>query len=259
MPDSGLWELRGTWRSLIPYGAIAVVLLTGPTLADVLDDRGLPGALIVLALLAIAAVASGYAVYTTLPSKRRTRAMSRVAASLGFPFSRYLTLPAGAEALPFARLLPAGTGIIESGFTGERAGRELAVFSRSVTLDDYEATDWRSCAAIRMPIEAPFLRIEHPHIGSLGYGLRQHRFESERFDRGWHIETTDDRFAVALIDQRMMAWLMTIGHFAFETGGSWVMAETTGEDVAALDELLGILDGFVERIPRALLSLYAVN
>ena len=261
---TGLWELRWSVRSLIAYGAIAFLILTAPITAAALDDQGLPGGIIILGAITIAAVASGYAVYTSLPSRRRARAMEELARSLDLPFSRRFTLPEELHALPFRSLIPLGTWSIGSGCIGEREDRPIVVFSRSYTFDDYEATIWRSCAVTWVPLEAPLLRVEHGHLGvhpgGPQHGMKHLQLELERFDRMWRVETRDERFAAAFIDQRMMAWLMTVeGDYAFEAGGSWAMAETAGDDEAALEDLVAVLDAFVAHIPRAVLSMYPAD
>lgn len=161
-------------------------------------------------------------------------------------------------------LIPSDNRDTGSGFDGTWNGHPMAMFTRSYTFDDYEATVWRSCAATELTLDAPLLRVSH-HQGLTGQtfpralttGLQHQDLEWEAFDRRCRVETEDPRFAVALLDQRMMEWLMTIGDYAFEAGGSWVMAETSGDDVAALRELLDVLDGFVAHLPRAVLSMYA--
>jgi hypothetical protein len=190
--------------------------------------------------------------------------MRRAATSLGLTFERRFALPEGIDELPCMRLIPIGNRFIASGFAGERDGRLIAVFSRSYTFDEYEATVWRSCAAARVDIEAPFLRVARQQgVTRLNFpraytvGMHRQNLEWEAFDRRWHVETRDRRFAVTLLDQRMMDWLMTCGNYAFETGGRWVMVETAGDDVEALQDLIDVLDGFVERVPPAALSIYA--
>jgi hypothetical protein len=255
---SGIELLRWNLRSLIPYGAIVLLLLTAPVIADRLDEQGLPGVGITLGAIVLAAAGSGYAVYTTIPHGRRSREISRLASSLKVPFSRRFAVPDGIKQLPFWQLVPLSNRTVSSGFVDASNGSQIVVFARSYTLDEYEATIWRSCAAAKVPIYAPLARISPHHVGLPPTGMRQLHLESSEFDRRWRVETNDVRFAEALIDQRMMAWLLTLDGLSFEVGGSWVMVDTANEEVSALGQLLDILDALVDHIPRAVTSTYPV-
>jgi hypothetical protein len=210
---------------------------------------------VLLALLLIA-ISSAYGIYSTMPRRRRERQIKRFADDAGFDFSRRFSVPVDTRALPFWALVPMDQRNIGSGCVGMSDGRSLLVFERSITVDEYEATIWRTCVAARLDISAPLLRIQpYDHLPA-AYDLEEVRFEAEAFDRRWRTFTDDRRFASALIDQRMMAWLMTIGPCELEVGGAWVMAETRADGEASLALLLDAVDGFARHVPRAAISLY---
>jgi len=248
--------LAGMGRMLVAYVWIALLFVVGPSLANRLDDRGLPGDRIVLALIALSACYVGYAVYTSLPRRRRARAIARLATSLRAPFQRQFQAPSTMHRLPFLALVPMDDRQIFGGFAGAFDDLRIAVFSRSQAPDDYEPTIWRSCAATPRTFDVPFLRIEPRALGVdlVGDKLEERSFESETFNTAWRVRTSDGRFAEAFVDQRMMAWLEErTADIAFEIGGGWVMAETEDD---ADHALLETLKGFVEHIPRVVGSLY---
>ena len=158
--------------------------------------------------------------------------------------------------LPFLALVPVDNRQIFGGFEGEFNDLRIAVFSRSQAPNNYEPTIWRSCAATRRTFDAPFLRIE-PRGGDVdlvGGKLEELSFESETFNDVWRVRTSDRRFAVAFVDQRMMAWLEErMTDVAFEVGGGWVMVEIDDDADRAL---LDTLEGFIDHIPRVVGSLY---
>jgi hypothetical protein len=210
----------------------------------------------VLLALLVLAIAAAYGIYSTMPRRRREREIERFSDDVGFDYARRFVVPVGTRALPFWVLVPMDQRNIGSGCAGRSDGRPLLVFERSITVDEYEATIWRTCVATRTDIAAPLVRIQpHDHLPA-AYDLEEVRFEAEAFDRRWRTFTDDPRFASALIDQRMMAWMMTIRPCEFEVGGSWLMAETRADDDASLARLLDAADGFARHIPRAARSLY---
>ncbi len=81
-------------------------------------------------------------------------------------------------------------------------------------------------------------------------GLRDIPFESEAFDRLFRVRATDARFATELIDQRMMAWLLsTEGNYGFEVLGHSALVYCQFVDVAGIPALLDTAVAFVRKIP----------
>ena len=246
---------EGQGRMFVAYAWIVVLFVVGPTMASRLDDRGLPGARIVLVLIVLSACFVGYAVYTSVPRRRRARAVSRAARSMGAPYQSRFAPPSTMRALPFLAMVPADSRSLFEGFECALDGRRISVFTRSQAPDMYEPTIWRSCAATSLAIDAPLLRIERrgPAI-AIDHRLAERTFESESFNETWRVRASDGRFAEALVDQRMMAWLQGLDRLdAFEIGGGWAMAEQADGD---LGELIGSLEAFVGHIPRVVGSLY---
>jgi hypothetical protein len=62
---------------------------------------------------------------------------------------------------------------------------------------------------------------------------------------------------VALIDQRVMAWLLASpGDVTFEAAGPWLAASTPAGDPALRDDLVAAVIELRERLPRVSPSLY---
>ena len=246
---------EGQGRMFVAYAWIVVLFVVGPTVASRLDARGLPGAGIVLVLVVLSAAFVGYVVYTSLPRRRRARAVSRAARSMGAPYQSRFTPPSTMHALPFLAMVPADNRSLFEGFECALDGRRVSVFTRSQAPDTYEPTIWRSCAATQVAMDAPMLRIERRGASiAIDHRLAERTFESESFNETWRVRASDGRFAEAFFDQRMMAWLEGIDRLdAFEIGGGWVLAEQAD---GGLGELLGSLEAFVGHIPRVVESLY---
>jgi hypothetical protein len=250
--------LGGETRSFVLYACVAALFIAGPFLAGWLDAHGLPGAGLVLIAIALAALAAGYAVYSALPRNARSRELIRLGADLDVPYRRRMALPHPIYALPSFRLMASGTWSVLDGIEGHHNGAPLLVFARSWTPDVYEATEWSFCAATTTDLDGPTVQICPRHL-SLDERVvyEELTLESDQFDRLWRVRTDDLRFASAVVDQRMMAWLLDQDPVvSFDLGGPWAMAVShrDGADVAA--RLVESLDGFLKRVPHAAFSLF---
>jgi hypothetical protein len=82
-------------------------------------------------------------------------------------------------------------------------------------------------------------------------GLRDIPFESEAFNRLFRVQSADARFATTLIDQRMMAWLLsTRGDYGFEVVGHSALVYCQFVDVAGITTLLDTAIAFARHIPE---------
>jgi hypothetical protein len=129
----------GLTRSLIAFGAFALLIGAGPFIAAWFDDRGIPGAAIVLLVLATGACASGFAFFFTMtPRRRRSRALRKLAGDLRLPYREKVWLSRDVRTLPSFQLL-AGW-VAHDGIEGHRDSGPLFVFARSWSPDEYEPT-----------------------------------------------------------------------------------------------------------------------
>jgi hypothetical protein len=136
----------GLTRSAIALAAFALVIAGGPFIASWFDDRGIPGATIVLLGLAIGACASGFAFFFTMtPRRKRRRALRELAGELGLPYREKVRLTRDARELPSFQLVE---WVVHDGVEGYRGAEPLCVFSGSWSPDGYEPTRW---ASVRQP------------------------------------------------------------------------------------------------------------
>jgi hypothetical protein len=245
----------GLTRSMIVFAALALLIATGPFIASWFDDRGIPGAMIVLLGLVIGASASGFAFFFTMtPRRKRRRALRKLAVELGLPYREKVWLTRDVRALPSFQLLSGW--VVHDGIEGQRGSEPLYVFSRSWSPDGYEPTRWALCAATTTPLDAPQLLIGPRHHSVDEEPLfAEVLFESEAFDRAWEVLADDHRLASMIVDQRMMAWLTEREpNMSFELGGPWAMAVIHRIDPETPADLVRALDGFLEHLPRVAMT-----
>ncbi|HEX5938301.1 MAG TPA: hypothetical protein VFZ75_11525 [Actinomycetota bacterium] len=117
-----------------------------------------------------------------------------------------------------------------------------------------------SCALVPVDAACPRLAIAEENVLTrLADALAFHdlRFESEEFNRRFTVRSDDERFASALVDARMMAWLLHHGEgYAFEVIGNRVLCWTRRVSPASVVHLLGTTKGFRGQIPDVVRSLY---
>jgi hypothetical protein len=82
-------------------------------------------------------------------------------------------------------------------------------------------------------------------------------FEWEEFNLAYDVRCEDRRFASAVVDARMMQWLLTLGHgWGFEVHGRWILGYRDQVQPWELAGVLATLVAFIGRIPNAARSLY---
>ncbi|HEX8098956.1 MAG TPA: hypothetical protein VF660_02000, partial [Actinomycetota bacterium] len=86
------------------------------------------------------------------------------------------------------------------------------------------------------------------------------RFESADFDREFTVLCADRRFATALIDQRLMAWLLdgVPRSVVFEVSGRYVLGSKRDgtEEGTEIIQVFPAVAGFISRVPPVVSSLY---
>jgi hypothetical protein len=240
---------------MIVFGALVLLIAAGPFIAAWFDDRGVPGARIVLLGLAIGACASGFAFFFTMtPRRKRRRALRTLAGELGLPYREKVRLTRDVGGLPSFQLM--SERVVHDGVEGIRGSEPLYVFSLSWTPDTYEPTRWALCAATTTMWNAPQLLIGPRHYSVDERPLFDEvLFESEAFDRLWEVRTDDPLLASTIVDQRMMAWLLEREpNMSFELGGPWAMTLTHRVDREGPAALVSALDGFLAHLPRVALT-----
>lgn len=116
-------------------------------------------------------------------------------------------------------------------------------------------TAYRSIVLFDLPIGAPSTSIRRENIltrAADAAGVEDIDFESEEFNREYRVSSDDPRFARALVDARMMRWLLDEAkRSVFELRGSTVLLYyllfTNPHD---LDWFLDRAIGFRDHVPR---------
>ncbi len=123
-----------------------------------------------------------------------------------------------------------------------------------------EEWHWFSCALAQPDGSWPPLLIAHQGLVEKAMELAKGdpiRFESEEFNRTFHVECDDRRFASALIDPQMMQFLLeTKGMVSFATLGRFLLLTSPQVAPDEMPILLGLANEFVRRIPPAAWELY---
>jgi hypothetical protein len=160
---------------------------------------------------------------------------------------------------PFVRFadLP-GSQRVENVAWGERGGRQVRVF-------DY----WRksgddavrlSCAIVPIPSRwSPLLirRRGRFDLARAPLPISDVEFELEAFNRAFEVRATDRAFATAVVDQRMMEWLLSPGPVqGFQLQRGWLFMWMSMVEPDELERAMITVGAFHDRIPRAVWSLY---
>lgn len=88
-------------------------------------------------------------------------------------------------------------------------------------------------------------------------GLGDIELESEEFNRRFALRSPDRRFAVTLVDARMIDFLLsTEAHFAFCLKGRWLLLASEPVEPVLVPALMRVAETFVEQIPRVVYELW---
>jgi hypothetical protein len=145
-----------------------------------------------------------------------------------------------------------------------RRGIEIRAFDfwYEEPADDRPVTPRRrvTCAVVPLTCSAPRLRIGPRDLedeARAALGLREVRLELEEFNRRFVVESEDERFAIAFLEQRMMEGLLGLPAGATAEANEHVLLLTSPELPA--EQVLVLFDAAVaihRRLPRSLPSLY---
>jgi hypothetical protein len=211
---------------------------------------------------AIALVAAGLSLYL---KQRRRQELGRMAQQLGLAFSPVDEL--GCVNLPF-RLLALGDGRgVENVMWGTWQGMPVREFDYWYYDETTDAQGRRSrsyhrfsCAVTEIEAACSPVAISRENLLTRladAIGLDDLEFELEGFNRAFDVRAKDRRFAVALIDQRMMRFLLgTDPAFGFEVCARWLLCYSRRRRPTELVPLLGTLKGFRDHVPRVVYDLY---
>ncbi|MFB6726465.1 DUF3137 domain-containing protein [Kribbella sp. NPDC056345] len=139
-------------------------------------------------------------------------------------------------------------------FTGDFRGRELRVL-------DYEFTARRGPApvhliALTLPVALPQLTVSKDSA----LPGRDFELESQSFNEQFRVQADDQRFASAVLQPRLMEWMLQNPDLRWHLAGnalvSWGYGEVAPTDILArLEAMAGVID----RIPPFVLTDYGVS
>jgi hypothetical protein len=217
-------------------------------------------------ILAIAiAAAIAIAVWRYYAKQRRRAELASIASRLGMSYSAEDM--SGCLGYPFA-LLRRGDGRgTENVLSGTWEGLDVVEFDYWYYTESTDSKGHRtksyshfSCAVAGVVASLSAVSIGRENLFTRladAVGLDDIAFETEEFNRAFNVKSNDRRCASDLIDQRMMAWLLTApSDLAFEVSGRWLLCYGKRRAPADLIALLGTLKGFHEQIPRVVYDLY---
>ena len=249
----GVWLVRGV------IGTLGLMAVIGSfTFVPALERRGLPGAAVAIGALVLFGAWSVWVVWSVRARPARSRAVEHHAMRIGAAFAGQPSLPRSMGKLPsFSEL--SGTSGVRDLLTYRADGRPRLVFDRWFEpAEAYRPTRWWTMAATRIDADALQVRIEpRSMVPPVGDGLIEVGSESRGFDARFRVLAMDARFANALVDQRMMLWLLSRDDEAtFEVGGPWAAALCPGlTPTDGCDDLVAVLDLFVAHLPPVIHSL----
>jgi hypothetical protein len=252
----------------LALGLSWIPLAIAPWVTTSLDARGLPGFGVAFALILLGPAVAAFSYLRKRGSLRRARERKRDAERLGLHFARRFTIPrsmselpslAGLEVLTSARGWGAAVGVADL-VSGRLTNDEIVAFDFWANGDTpYAPVAWRSLVAVSTGIEAQPVIIEPRHIATFGkaWGVEEMPTESVGFDRRYRVWGFDRRFTSALLDQRMIAWMLQAeSDWAFQAGGRWVAVVGPLFQGADLDHAIDLTRAFRSHIPRVVSSLY---
>jgi hypothetical protein len=219
----------------------------------------------VLPFVLAAAVALAAAWVSYYLKQKRRQELARMARQLGLEFSPQDVL--GCLDLPF-RLLTLGDGRgTENVMWGTWQGMPVREFDYWYYEESTDSQGHRSrtyhrysCAVTEIEAACSPISISRENLLTRladAIGLDDLELELEEFNRAFNVKAKDRRFAVALVDQRMMRFLLgTDPAFAFEACGRWLLCSSKRRRPTELVPLLGTLKGFRDHVPRVVFDLY---
>jgi hypothetical protein len=136
---------------------------------------------------------------------------------------------------------------------------EVRLFDYEYSINDDDIR-YLSCVVAAIPQGWPTLVIQPETLVTTiadHVALHDIAFELEAFNRLYEIRCEDRRFAGALVDARMMEWLMSHAPLpGFEINGGWILAYRDQVQPWHVESVLELVHGFIEHIPKVVPSLY---
>ena len=223
-------------------------------------DAALPVLLFsVFAILVVLLIYVGF-----LAKKRRREEFFALSVKLGLRYDQ--GDPLNTVDLPFDLFQRGDRRGVENTLYGETGEMRVRLFDYYFveTHSDGKGTSSTtypfSCALGEIDADCPHFVLEKEgFLSSLarGLGFRDIETESEEFNRAFKVSSDDRRFAFAMLDPRMMAWLMDEGGIAqYEVMGPLVLCYVKRIKPPEYENLLEVLRRFRTHVPDVVASLY---
>jgi hypothetical protein len=212
-----------------------------------------------------AVVALGVAIYKLVAAQKRREAFFLLANKLGFTYSHHDS--EGLVHLPFALFREGDGRGVENVLAGTTDDRLVRLFDywyyderRDTDGDRHRTYERFSCAMTTLEASGPPLVLKREGFLSRladHAGFRDIELESEEFNRRYELKCDDRRFAVALIDARMIQWLLDHGQDCrYEVVGNRLLCATGRCAPERLPWVLDQLHAFRDHVPSVVGDLY---
>jgi hypothetical protein len=210
-------------------------------------------------------VAIGLIYYGIVSARKRREAFLALSLKLGLRYD--IKDPFDTVDLPFDLFGRGDSRSVDNVLSGEAAGMRVRLFDYEYTVESTDSeghstsSTYRfSCAMGEIDADCPHLVVEKEgFLSSIARGLGFHdiEFESEEFNRAFKVSSDDKRFAYAMLDARMMQWLMDEGGVCqYEVVGPLVLGYSKRVGPEEYENLLEVLRRFHAHVPTVLASLY---
>ena len=220
-----------------------------------------PGLVIVIAVVGFSLVAL-VAVLGYLAAKRRREEFAALAAQRGWTYTaRDDGWAERFEGPPF------GTGHsrrADNVLQGSHDGRDFVAFdycycttetstNADGTTSSHEKRHPYSVVAISTSVPLPQLSVTPENAFGRFFGRltgNDIEMESEQFNRAFTVHCADRKFATDVLHPRMMEYLLTVPDVGWDLRNSTLMVAEPGQhSIAQLDNLLGVIDAILDRVP----------
>ena len=218
---------------------------------------------VVLVVFAIAVAALAY--YGHQRRLDRQHALRALALAEGLDFAT--EDPFETLGQPFSLLQEGDGRMVENVIWGFWQGLEVRAFdywyyeeSSDTEGGSSRAYSHFDCVIALIDASCPQLRISPENVLTriaAALSFEDIAFESEAFNRAFHVQGRDRRFATALCDARMMEWLLGNAQgYSFEVTGDRLLCWARQGPAEAKLEMLATVKTFHDRIPPVVASLY---
>jgi len=202
---------------------------------------------------------------SVVAARKRRAAFLALSVKLGLRYD--IKDPFDTVDLPFALFGKGDSRGVDNVLSGDAAGMRIRLFDYHFTVTSTDAQGHSSsttypfsCAMAEIDADCPHLALEQESFMSRisrHLGFHDIEMESEEFNRRYLVASDDKKFAYAMLDARMMAWLMDEGAVCeYEVVGPLVLCFRKRVKPEEYENLLEVLRRFHSHVPTVVASLY---